>query len=464
MDNSNLIQYIEGLSSYIVETPSSAIDTPTIELAKNRIINILGSAIGGANAPGNKEIIDIVREQGGKKESTIMIFGGKIPAENAAMVNAIMARSYDLDVMAYVLEGKFFPSHHAATTIPTALALAEAMGASGKDLLTAIIIADDLTARIQAASTGHPIVMGWDGGSTLPHLAATAVASRLLGLDKKQTKNAFGIAVNLIGGTIQNYWDGAQTFKLGQGTGAMHGIFAARLAKKGWIGLSDPLFCRYGYFSVYGGSCTDPGILTRELGKKFYAEGYYKSHPCGMPTQAGITAALALVNQNNIQAEDIREVTIHVPYGQKAGFYYAKPFSIRDYPQGDAAFSYIYTIATALVNKNLFIPHFSNEAIHDPRTKSMIEKVKMVEFPEGHELGVQVDLLLTDGRQLSEYRSEPREFAVKPTPREEIIAKFHQQVAYSKTVSRKKADNIIELIQNIENLKNVNQILKFMTA
>jgi 2-methylcitrate dehydratase PrpD len=464
MSDSDLIPVIEALAANVTETQFKNLDSPTIELAKNRIIDILGSVIGGANASGNKELTDLVRQSGGQKESTIMIFGQRIPMEHAAMVNSVMARSYDFEVMAYVLEGKFFPSHHAATTVPTALALAEALGAGGKELLTAMIVGDDVAARVQAASAGHPINLGWDGCTTLSHLAAVATSSRLLGLNTKQTKNAFGIVLGLIGGTLQCYWDGAPTFKLGQGTAAMHGILAAKLAKRGWTGVDDALFSRYGYFVVYGGGCVDPGILTRDLGEKFYGEAYFKPYPCGMPTHAGIDAALALMSQNKIQVDDIQEVIIHVPYGHMANFYYAKPFVIRDFPQGDAAFSYIYTVATALVNKSVGLHNFMEEAIRDPRIKSMIKKIKMVERPEGAELGIQVDLRLTNGRQLSEYKPEARDWATKATPRRQIIAKFRQQVEFSKTISGEKAESVLELLQDLEKLDSVNQILKCMVA
>jgi 2-methylcitrate dehydratase PrpD len=464
LSDSNSISVIQALSANIVETQFSDFDTATIELVKNRIIDVLGCAIGGANAPGNKALIDLVRQQGGQKESTVMIFGQKIPTPQAAMLNAIMVRSYDFEVMAYVLEGKFFPSHHAATIVPTSLALAEARGIGGKELLTAMVVGDDIAARVQAASAGHPIDLGWDGCAVLSHLAAVAISSRLLGLNIKQAKSAFGIVLGLIGGTGQNYWDGAPAFKLGQGTAAAHGIFSAELAGAGWTGLEDPLFSRYGYFIVYGGGCVDPGILTRDLGKKYYGEAYFKPYPCGMPTHAGIDAALALISQNNIQVGEIQEVIIHVPYGHMANFYYAKPFLIRDFPQGDAAFSYIYTVATALVNKSVGLHNFTEEAIRDPRIKSMIEKIKMVERPEDAELGIQVDLRLTNGRQLSEYKSEARDWAAKPTPREQVMAKFRQQVAFSKTISQKKAENILELVQNLERLESVDQLLKFMVA
>ena len=465
MPDSNFDPIIEALSANVIKTQFSDLDAPAVELAKNRIIDVLGCVIGGSNAPGNKAMLDMAQRWGGQNESTIMIFGPKVPSPQAAMLNSIMARSYDFEVMAYVLEGKFFPSHHAATTVPTALALAEACGASGKELLTAMMVGDDLAARVQAASAGHPIDLGWDGCAVLSHLAAAATSSRLLGLNTKQTKNTFGIVVNLIGGTTQTYWDGALAFKLGQGTAAAHGIFSAELAKGGWTGIEDPLFSQRGYFAVYGGGCiNDKDILTRRLGEIYYGEGYFKRYPCGMPTHAGITAALALVNQNDILAEDIQEVVIHVPYGHMKSFYYAQPFEIRDFPQVDAAFSYIYTIASSLVNKSFGLENFTEESIRDPRVKSIIDKTKMVERPEGAELGMQVDLRLTNDNQFSQYIAEDIEWATKPTPREQIITKFRKQVAFSKTIDPEKAENILELVQDLEKMKNIDQLLKLLVA
>ena len=108
-----------------------------------------------------------------------------------------------------------------------------------------------------------------------------------------------------------------------------------------------------------------------------------------------------------------------------------------------------------MVNKSVGLQNFTEEAIRDPRVKSMIEKIKMVERPQGAELGIQVDLRLTNGRQLSEYKSEARDWATKPTPREQIINKFRQQVAFSKTISQKKAESVLELLQDLERQESV---------
>lgn len=109
------------------------------------------------------------------------------------MLNAIMNRSYDFEVMSYAIGDKTLASHHAATLVPTAIALAEAKNASGKELLTAMIVGDDIAARVQGASEAHPIGRGWDGCGTLSHLGAVATAGRLLGLNPRQMRHAFGV-------------------------------------------------------------------------------------------------------------------------------------------------------------------------------------------------------------------------------------------------------------------------------
>ena len=86
---------VEELARNIVKTNFDTFDKSVIEQAKNRLIDIVGCTIGGANAPGCHELRDLVKEWGGKKEATILIHGGKVPASNAALINSIMARSFD---------------------------------------------------------------------------------------------------------------------------------------------------------------------------------------------------------------------------------------------------------------------------------------------------------------------------------------------------------------------------------
>ncbi len=401
MAESNQSKYIEAICANVVNTRFEDLDKATLELAKNRVIDVLGCLIGGANAPGNPALLKLVKHWGGKKESTILVHGGKAPAQMVAMLNTIMARSFDFEVMSYVHEGKYIASHHAATLVPTAFALSELTGASGKELLTAMLVGDDFPARVQAASAGHPIGLGWDGCGTLSHLGATATAGRLLGLNEYQTRMAFGIVLNTIASAIQSLWDGATTFKLGQGTAARNGIFAAELAKAGWTGPDDALLSRYGYFFLYGGGCKDPEILTRELGKIYYGEAYFKPYPSGLPTHTGIDAALAILKKHSIDVADIASITINLPKGTIGRSYYAKPFELRGFPHADAIFSNPYTICSTLVLKSCNLYNFTEEALHDPRIVGLTQKTSLVEKPEITG-GLNLEVKMNNGRIYAE--------------------------------------------------------------
>ncbi|MFH1647105.1 MAG: MmgE/PrpD family protein [Chloroflexota bacterium] len=456
---------IEAISANVVETRFEDFDDVTLDLAKKRVIDVLGCVIGGVNAPGNATLLDLIREWGGKTESTIFVHGGKAPAQNVAMLNAIMARSYDFEVMSYIIDGQVFPSHHAATLVPTALALGEAKKVSGKELLTAMLVGDDVAARVQAASAEHPIGLGWDGCGTLSHLGAAATAGRLLGLDPHRMRHAFGIVLNLIAAAIQSIWDGATTFKLGQGTAARHGIFAAELAAKGWTGVEDALQSRFGYFFLYARGCKDPNILTRDLGRKYYGEAYFKPYPCGMPNHIAINCALKLVKKYDINTDDIEEVILTVPPGALQRSYYAKPFIIREFPHGDAIFSYPYTVATALLRKSVGLPNFTGEAILDPRASELTARTKMIEPASASERwAITLKLKMKDGRELSESGVLNRDWTQKPAPMKQVTDKFWHQVDFSRTVSRKNAARLLEMLQNLEDVDDVSRVVRLMVA
>jgi 2-methylcitrate dehydratase PrpD len=347
--------------------------------------------------------------------------------------------------------------------VPTAVALCESENLSGKELLTAMLLGDDVAARVQAASGGIPIYLGWDGCGTLSHLGATATAGRLIGLNKQQMKHAFGIVLNLISSAIQSLWDGATTFKLGQGTAARNGIFAAELAKAGWTGVLDALQSRFGYFKLYAEGCKDPEILTKNLGKTFYGESYFKPFPCGMPNHIAIRCALKIVNNNDIKPEEIEEVVITVPAGHLENSYYAKPFELRDFPHGDAIFSYPYTVATTLIHKGVGLSNFTEEAIRDPRVTAITAKTRMVEPTDGTTgMVISLKVKMKNGKEYSETDKVNRDWVFKGTPKSEILEKYWHQVDFSRTISKTNAEKILALVDRLDELDSIRPIIELL--
>ena len=85
------------LTKHVLDTPFEAFDQVTLQRARDRLIDVIGCVIAGADAPGCSMILDMIRYWGGKKEATIFVHGGKVPAHDAALVNCVMCRSYDVE-------------------------------------------------------------------------------------------------------------------------------------------------------------------------------------------------------------------------------------------------------------------------------------------------------------------------------------------------------------------------------
>jgi len=455
---------IEQLSANILDTGFANIDQSTVDNAKNRIIDVIGCVISGANAPGNPALVRLVRDWGGKREATILVHGYKVPALHAAMVNCIMSRSFDFQPMSLRIDGKGIPCHITGTTVMTAVTLGGSRGIDGKELITALVAGDDFAARVYAGSD-KDWVKGFehfDSSGTVAAFGATAIASRLLGLNHFQTRNAFGIVINQLSGAGAGIWGGSTIFKLSQGTSARNGIFAAELAKAGWIGVKDPLFGKGGYYKAYTHGCDHPDFLTRDLGKKYHVECDFKRYPGGKPTSGPTEAALALVHKHDIKDDEIEEVTLLLSPPTNYG-HYAKPFNHNgDFPSCEALFNYRYAVASALVRKSATPKSFLDESISDPRIRALIDKIKLSELPKPE--GIELKVKMKDGRELSEYvdcefyeHIPPRR---PPMSRDEIIAKFWSQIEYSQTVSKQNAERLLRSLERLEEVSDINELVE----
>ena len=449
---------IEELAANVLETCFKNVDQATVENAINRLIDVVGCLIGGANAAGNLELVNLIKNWGGKEEATIFVHGGKVPAHNSAMVNSIIARSFDFEALSSFVEGQSIPSHVSGTTIMTALTLSDMKGVDGKELLTTFLVGDDVAARLLAAS-GFGFTPGWDCIGTVNMMGATAIAGRLLSLNKVQMRNAFGIVLNQLAASFQSIWDGTTSFKLHQGISARNGIFSAELAKVGWTGPDDALFSKFGYFHLYTEGCMSPEILTKDLGKIYYSDATFKPYPCCRGTHGPIDCALALVRKHDIQADNIDSVILYVPREGLEGFL-GQEFKIGDFPHACGVFNYKYTLANALLRKGVTPEHFSEDAIRDPQVNNLIGKIELAELQEAKTgLSARVQVKMEDGQVFTETTVAPKGSPVtNPMSREEIKAKFRANVDFSKTLTKENTEKLLGILEKTDELDNVNRI------
>ena len=449
---------LERLVKNVIKTDYKDLPEDTIKITKLAILDTIGCMMAGFEAPGCFPLREQVLEWGGKKESTIMIYGDRVPCPNAAFVNSTMARALDFDTT--WARG----IHMSAASVPTAMAAAEmCQGVNGKDFLTAIIAAEDLAARIHFSTSDYN---GFEPTGVCGILGVAAIAGKILGFDERQMLDALAIAFNRAAGSYQPNIDGALMIRVIEGLTSRSGVESALLAKKGVTGGENTLQGIYGFFHLFSNDKYDMKILTDKLGKEFLGatETNFKKYPACGGTATAIDATLQLISEKNIKPEDVDEITVDV-----TRFFHnmlGNPFKIGTNPQGNAQFSYQYTVANALVRGRFGIEDIMPEMIRDPQVLRIAEKVhpRVNDDLVKESLGATIVRILTkEGREYSKKVNYRRGSKQVPMSREEIIDKFLYCAGFSRArLPEGTSKRMIRMIDELERVKDMEELISLL--
>lgn len=459
------INITNTLCQTTIETRFEDLAESNVQNAKNRIIDVLGCIAAGAKAECNPKLVQLIKDWGGKEESSILIYGGKTVSHNAALVNSVMARSFDFESLGPLVDGKCMPAHISGTTVVTAITMGEAFNISGRELITALLSGDNLTARIIASESTGGLPPGWDSVGTANSFGAASIASKIMGLNLGQLKNALGLVFNQMSGSMQNIMDGAPAFKLLQGLSARNGIISAQLAKAGWSGPDDPLFGDKSYFNLFSGGCGNPDILTKDLGKKYYSDAHFKIHPCCAVSHASVDCAVFIANNHNLDYREIDEIVLYVSTSGLNSFL-TQPIELENFSHIKAAFNYKFPVATALMNKSVKPEHFSEENIKDPEVHKIINKIKLEQLPgvERELLCARLKVTMKNGDKYEKLIDSPKGEPVgNPLSKDEIVDKFFSNLEYSQKIDRAKGEKLLSLLDKLEELENIKEVIDLLT-
>jgi 2-methylcitrate dehydratase PrpD len=447
----------------LVVTNYDDIPRDVVEATKKQTLDILGVALAGSSKPGVKELLELITEWGGKEESTIFCSGQKVPAPHAAQMNATMGHAPDYDDThdtAII--------HPSVVAVPTCLAVAEHRGKlSGREFITAAALGIDMICRLGLATTS-PLKAGWHLTTLNGCMTAAGVAGRILGLDENGIVNAIGIAYHQSCGNGQCVLDGALTKRMGPGFAIRGGIAAALMAEKGITGAKDSLEGKYGLFNLYHQGTYDSRILTVDLGKRF--EGInvsIKPYPCCRVAHSYIDAALSIVNQHNIKAEEVREVTVIC--GELANELLCVPFEAKCKPRTvvDAQFSIPWTVATAIVRRQVAMEHFTEAAIKSQDILEISGKTKVEpDTGPGSTVLIQpgrVKIVTKNGETYYKEINHALGSPQRPLTFDECARKFRDCASYAiKRLPDKQIDRVVELVGQLEKVDDIGEIIELL--
>lgn len=355
----------ERVAQHVAALEYDALPASVIDVSKKLMLDTLAVAWGGRDAPGAPESHALLTADGGKQESTIWGYGGKLPASGAAFLNSLFGAALDYDAVNNV--------HADVVALPAALAVAERQHASGKEFLTAYVLGADLACRLGGAITGPH--KGWFTTSIYGVFGAAAAAARLLGLKPEAIAHSFGIALSQAAGTQQANVEQALTKRLQSAFAARAGVFSALLAARGVTAPRLALEGKFGLYQLYQEG--NPLKVLDGLGRQFEQEKTnVKKYPTCACGHAALDAAFDLIRRYDLKPEDVTAVEVtHSPLMHRL---VGAPFDPTTNPQVTGQFSVQYSIAAALLRRRVSVEDIQDAAVLDPKIKEIARRIAIV--------------------------------------------------------------------------------------
>jgi len=393
-----------------------------VETAKKSLLDTLGVILAASGMePAVRPLIDLVREEGGREDCNILGFGGRVPASKAALANGALAHCLDFD------DQTPWGAHPDSSVVPTVLALAELMGGvSGKDLITAIAIGQELFIRLRLNVGWH---MDWNLSTAVGIFSATAAGGRIGGLNADQIAHALGIASMHSSGTMELIFGvGSDLRGMYAGFSSQGAVQAVQLARRGMTGIQNLFEGEAGHFNVYFKGEYDRTKMTDGLGTNFHSGGMlYKYWPAVGNAHTYIHAAIELRKEHDLALDQIKEIRVYVGnFAERM----CSPLELRQAPRTlvDAKFSLPFLVALSLAKGRMNISDFSTTALKDTDILALARKVVPVpdpafnwnlKLPDG-----KIEVITRDGRRIERLGSNVPGTAERPMTWAQLGQKF----------------------------------------
>jgi 2-methylcitrate dehydratase PrpD len=423
-----------------------------IEHAKMILASTLSSAAPGALIGSARILRDIAKERGGKAEATVWFDGTRLPAASAARVNAGLsdaAASDDSDIRN--------TAHYGTTLASAGLAIAERTGATGRDLLGAMVIGYEAAGRIGDARRGG---RGGLHASQLVGFAGAVAVSRLLKLTDEQMAHALGIVATTMGGIAigTNSW--AREYM--GANAASSGVDAAEAAARGYTVNDDMLGARGGFVDVFGGGRDAVRLLSTDLGQRWDIVEFLaiKLWPGAHPFSGTLEAAVNAARQANVPADAVAKILIAGPDRTNIGG------SRRPRDLVEAIHSLPYFVASAVADKEFTWIHATEGKIFDPVVARLMSLVELDPAPPpvtyNWGWGGSVTLVTTSGRRFTSSVDAPRGSGPRGIEWSDVDAKYRALMPDSKLPAAR-LGQVLDQIHQFERVKSVQTFARLLT-
>ena len=451
------------LAEFVTAQRYEDLPPKAIDYAEMLIASTVASASLGSTIESSKIVRALENERGGKPEATVW-FGAaeKLPVAAAARVNAVMsdaAASDDSDLRNIV--------HAGTTACATALSVAEKTGATGKDVLAAIVLGYEVAGRVNGAMLGGGLQGKGFHGCIVSSFAGAVAAARLLKLDAPQTAQAIALCATSMGG-LHAAARTSVAREYHAGLAAMLGLNAAQAAGMGFVSEEAIFETKGGFLDVYGPReaplAPGTGVAIDEqrssVAGRVRVRGNWdiltnmaiKLVPGGHPHHAIAEAAANAAREGDVMPEDVEAILVSRPGARELGG--------PQFPTDliGIAHSPAYFAAAGVADREYGWAHAFADKINDPRIRGLLGKVRSADPPTEnlgrYKSGATVTITTRDGRSHTSTVYAPRGSAIVGIDWRDVEAKYHALAPFA----RMSGDNLEASLKVIRDFREVQSV------
>ncbi len=459
------------LARFAADTTFQRLPHDVVRSVKERFLDTLGICLASSAQGLAGGVLHMVEEAGGVPQAGVVGSPTRLPATQAALVNGTLAHSLDFD-------DTHLPSvlHPSASIVPAVLAMAEALGRSGRDAIAASAVGTEITVRIGMGgyleSEGNVwFERGWHATSICGTLGAAAAGAKLLGLDAEGIRDALGIAASMGSGVIEANRAGGTVKRLHCGWAAHAGLTAALLARHGYSGPPTVLEGRFGLYEAFLSGKLDADAIVGGLGERWEVPGiFFKPYPANHYTHAGIDAAIAIREKHQVDPDQIERIDLGSGRSPLRTIGEPREEKIRPRSGYHAQFSGPFTVATALLGGGglgVYFDDFTDAKARDPQVLNLAARVHTFVDEEcdrifPRQFPAVVRVTMKDGAVFEERVLQNRGGPGNPLSQDELRLKFSLNAG--QLLSSEQADRLADTILLLDALDSVDELMELAQA
>jgi 2-methylcitrate dehydratase PrpD len=444
----------EEIARFAIETRKIPRDVRIV--ATHHLVDGVAVMLAGASEESGAIARAHLREIAGNPQATVLGTPQRAPLQLTAWANGVAGHAMDYDDTQLATDPQSvygLLTHPTVPVLAAALAVAEFADASGADLLDAYIVGVEVACRIADAINPRHYRDGFHSTGTIGVFGAASAAARLWRCDLDQTLSSFGLAASMSAGLRESF--GTMTKPFHAGRAAENGVLAVLLARRGWTAAKDILEAKRGFYNAAAGGF-DASRITERLGNPYFfiEPGIsIKPYPCGSLSHPALDVLLELVRKHDVRPEHVERIDVGVNSHVPNALIYTRPTTALE-----GKFSLQFQMAIGVLDRAATLAQFSDARVRDARTRALIERVHVHVDPEIEALGynemrMTVDIILTDGRRLSDRADGAKGHPRKPISRVDLTAKFMECAGL--VMPAEQAEKVLARLWAIREVKSV---------